>query len=123
MVSDLYYIKAITYMKKTEQGSTQEQLFQEIVPVILTSSWIYSHVIFYTQVYLVAHAGPGVEERTTAATAAAVGGGELSPAANSRLLHVIRAFSDVIAGQFYGHRHADTFRLIYNEGKIQVLNQ
>ncbi|XP_068631362.1 cyclic GMP-AMP phosphodiesterase SMPDL3A-like [Battus philenor] len=68
-------------------------------------------------VYLVAHAGPGVEERHNAGSASAAGGGELTPTANARLLHVIRAFSDVIAGQFYGHRHADTFRLIYSEGR------
>lgn len=79
----------------------------------------HSRVLLYIQVYLVAHAGPGVEERTTAASAAAAGGGELSPTANSRLLHVIRAFSDVIAGQFYGHRHTDTFRVIYSEGKFK----
>ncbi|KOB52094.1 Acid sphingomyelinase-like phosphodiesterase 3b, partial [Operophtera brumata] len=70
---------------------------------------------FSLKVYLVAHAGPGVEERQNAGSASAAGGGELTPSANARLLHVIRAFSDVIAGQFYGHRHADTFRLIYSE--------
>lgn len=68
-------------------------------------------------VYLVAHAGPGVEERHNAGSSSAAGGGELSPTANARLVHVIRSFSDVIAGQFYGHRHADTFRLIYSEGQ------
>lgn len=68
-------------------------------------------------VYLVAHAGPGVEERHNAGSSSAAGGGELTPTANARLVHVIRAFSDVIAGQFYGHRHADTFRLIYSEGR------
>ncbi|KAJ2952181.1 hypothetical protein O0L34_g4461 [Tuta absoluta] len=68
-------------------------------------------------VYIVAHAGPGVEERHTAGSASAVGGGELTPAANSRLLFIIRQFSDVIAGQFYGHRHTDTFRLVYSEGR------
>ncbi|KAL4710797.1 hypothetical protein ACJJTC_009346 [Scirpophaga incertulas] len=68
-------------------------------------------------VYLVAHAGPGVEERHNAGSSSASGGGELIPSANARLLHVIKAFSDVIAGQFYGHRHADTFRLIYREGR------
>ncbi|CAH0605620.1 unnamed protein product [Chrysodeixis includens] len=68
-------------------------------------------------VYLVAHAGPGVEERHNAGSSSASGGGELTPSANARLVHVIRAFSDVIAGQFYGHRHADTFRLIYSEGR------
>ncbi|XP_028033123.1 acid sphingomyelinase-like phosphodiesterase 3a [Bombyx mandarina] len=67
-------------------------------------------------VYIVAHAGPGVEDRHNAGSSSASGGGELSPSANARLLHIIRSFSDVIAGQFYGHRHSDTFRLIYNEG-------
>ncbi|KAI5646430.1 acid sphingomyelinase-like phosphodiesterase 3a [Phthorimaea operculella] len=69
-------------------------------------------------VYIVAHAGPGVEERHTAGSSSAIGGGELTPAANSRLLFIIRQFSDVIAGQFYGHRHTDTFRLVYSsEGR------
>ncbi|XP_023938598.1 acid sphingomyelinase-like phosphodiesterase 3a [Bicyclus anynana] len=68
-------------------------------------------------VYLVAHAGPGVEERHNAGSSTAAGGGELTPTANARLLHYIRAYSDVIAGQFYGHRHADTFRLVYSEGR------
>ncbi|XP_050664419.1 acid sphingomyelinase-like phosphodiesterase 3a [Leptidea sinapis] len=68
-------------------------------------------------VYLVAHSGPGVEERHNAGSSSASGGGELTPTANARLVHVVRAFSDVIAGQFYGHRHADTFRIIYSEGR------
>ncbi|KAG7308007.1 hypothetical protein JYU34_006641 [Plutella xylostella] len=71
----------------------------------------------HEMVYLVAHAGPGMEERPNAGSASAAGGGELSPLANSRILHTIRQYSDVIAGQFYGHRHADTFRIIYNEGR------
>ncbi|XP_063376920.1 acid sphingomyelinase-like phosphodiesterase 3a [Cydia fagiglandana] len=68
-------------------------------------------------VYIVAHAGPGVEERHGAGSASAAGGGELTPQANARLIHLIRAFSDVIVGQFYGHRHTDTFRLVYSEGR------
>lgn len=72
------------------------------------------------KVYLVAHAGPGVEERHTAGSASAAGGGELTPSTNARLLHVIRAFSDVITGQFYGHRHADTFRLVYSDGMFFI---
>ncbi|XP_045519119.1 acid sphingomyelinase-like phosphodiesterase 3a [Pieris brassicae] len=68
-------------------------------------------------VYLVAHAGPGVEERHNAGSSSAAGGGELTPTANSNLVRIIKAFSDVIAGQFYGHRHSDTFRLMYNEGR------
>ncbi|VVC98439.1 unnamed protein product, partial [Leptidea sinapis] len=70
-------------------------------------------------VYLVAHSGPGVEERHNAGSSSASGGGELTPTANARLVHVVRAFSDVIAGQFYGHRHADTFRIIYSEDYTQ----
>lgn len=77
-----------------------------------------SMFIIFSKVYLVAHAGPGVEERHNAGSSSASGGGELTPTANARLVHVIRAFSDVIAGQFYGHRHADTFRLIYSEGML-----
>ncbi|KAG6445794.1 acid sphingomyelinase-like phosphodiesterase 3a [Manduca sexta] len=68
-------------------------------------------------VYLVAHAGPGMEERHNAGSSSAAGGGELTPSANGRLLQTIRQFSDVIAGQFYGHRHTDTFRIIYSGGR------
>lgn len=64
-----------------------------------------------------AHAGPGVEERHGAGGAAVTGGGELSPSDNGRLVHIIQMFSDVIAGQFYGHRHTDTFRIMYHKGK------
>lgn len=70
-----------------------------------------------------AHAGPGVEERHNAGSSSASGGGELTPSANGRLLHVIKAFSDIIAGQFYGHRHTDTFRLMYREGEFQILSK
>ncbi|GBP86672.1 Acid sphingomyelinase-like phosphodiesterase 3a [Eumeta japonica] len=59
----------------------------------------------------------GGEVRRRRGGASAAGGGELSPAANARLLHLIRGYSDVIAGQFYGHRHADTFRLVYRDGR------
>lgn len=61
-----------------------------------------------------------MEERHDAGSSSAAGGGELTPTANGRLVHVIKAFSDVIAGQFYGHRHADTFRLIYSEGLLII---
>lgn len=32
-----------------------------------------------------------------------------------RLLRTIRENSDIIVGQFYGHLHSDTFRVIYND--------
>ncbi|XP_017136939.1 acid sphingomyelinase-like phosphodiesterase 3b [Drosophila miranda] len=63
-------------------------------------------------VYIVGHMPPGVDER------------HLGPQQhnqlmfternNRRYLEMVRRFASVIQGQFFGHLHSDTFRLIYD---------
>ncbi|GBP48776.1 Acid sphingomyelinase-like phosphodiesterase 3a [Eumeta japonica] len=63
-----------------------------------------------TQVYIVGHVPPGWDGRRSHAA--------YSPEANSKYLRTVRRHAGIIAGQFFGHLHADTFRVIYdNDGK------
>lgn len=122
------YVKKIHLLWKVEKNIPislkNQQAMTVLVMMIMqindmkAKCLIFYQYHYYQQVYLVAHSGPGVEERQNAGGAAATGGGELSPNANGRLVHVIQSFSDVIAGQFYGHRHTDTFRLMYHKGRF-----
>lgn len=68
---------------------------------------------FLLQVYLVGHIPPGVDERQ---------GGDLPPSQyayqqrfNRRYLHLVRKYSESIVGQFFGHLHSDTFRIVYSD--------
>ena len=60
------------------------------------------------QVYIIGHTPPGIDEHD-------VGIGGLSDEHNFRYLRIVREFADMIKGQFFGHLHSDTFRLIYND--------
>lgn len=59
--------------------------------------------------YIVGHAAPGSDSRHAY---------DMSPDANSKYLRTVREHSRVIAGQFFGHLHADTFRVIYDNGEL-----
>ncbi|XP_076817204.1 acid sphingomyelinase-like phosphodiesterase 3b [Clavelina lepadiformis] len=39
---------------------------------------------------------------------------------NTRYLEIVRSYSDVIVGQFFGHHHTDSFRLVYDGEKKPV---
>jgi hypothetical protein len=62
---------------------------------------------------------PGVDERQN---------GGISPyhdvfqeRFNQRYLRLVRKYSDIIVGQFFGHLHSDSFRIIYSDtGKIYI---
>lgn len=60
---------------------------------------------------MVGHAAPGSNlphmYETSAATSAAI----------AKYLQTVRRHAKIIAGQFFGHLHADTFRVIYDNGK------
>ncbi|XP_063217547.1 acid sphingomyelinase-like phosphodiesterase 3b [Bacillus rossius redtenbacheri] len=62
-------------------------------------------------VYLVGHIPPGVDERQSGAL--------VTPQAsfqekfNRQYLRLVRKYSDIIVGQFFGHLHSDSFRIIY----------
>lgn len=34
---------------------------------------------------------------------------------NKRYLQIVRKYASIIVGQFFGHLHSDTFRVIYAE--------
>ncbi|KAH8303028.1 hypothetical protein KR044_013397, partial [Drosophila immigrans] len=64
-------------------------------------------------VYIVGHMPPGVDERQLGPQHS----GQLifTERNNKRYLDTVRKYASVIQGQFFGHLHSDTFRLIYDE--------
>lgn len=68
---------------------------------------------FALQVYIVGHMPPGVDERQLGPQHS----GQLifTERNNRRYLETVRKYASVIQGQFFGHLHSDTFRLIYDE--------
>ncbi|XP_031332581.1 acid sphingomyelinase-like phosphodiesterase 3a [Photinus pyralis] len=63
-------------------------------------------------VYLVGHMPPGSDERQRGSLAFAY-----TDYHNRRYIQLVRKYSDIIVGQFFGHLHSDSFRVIYNEGR------
>ncbi|XP_063981857.1 acid sphingomyelinase-like phosphodiesterase 3b [Diachasmimorpha longicaudata] len=61
------------------------------------------------KVYIVGHTPPGVDERASGASL-------LQDSHNRRYLQLVQRYASIIGGQFYGHWHSDTFRIIYHEG-------
>lgn len=75
-------------------------------------------LIVLFQVYLVGHMPPGSDERQR-------GGNHHAHYAytdhhNKRYLKLVRKFADIIVGQFFGHLHSDSFRVIYNDNGRQI---
>ncbi|XP_076241629.1 cyclic GMP-AMP phosphodiesterase SMPDL3A isoform X2 [Calliopsis andreniformis] len=64
-------------------------------------------------VYIVGHTAPGVDDRESGAAA-------LSERHNAKYLELIRLYSDIIRGQFFGHWHSDTFRVVYSDTGVPV---
>ncbi|XP_024946147.1 acid sphingomyelinase-like phosphodiesterase 3b isoform X2 [Cephus cinctus] len=64
-------------------------------------------------VYIVGHTPPGVYEREGGASA-------LHEKHNKRYIRLVRQYSDIIRGQFFGHWHSDTFRVIYSDTGVPV---
>ncbi|XP_070160724.1 cyclic GMP-AMP phosphodiesterase SMPDL3A isoform X3 [Polyergus mexicanus] len=59
-------------------------------------------------VYIVGHTPPGVDDHE-------IGAATLHERHNIKYLQIVRLYSDIIRGQFFGHWHSDTFRVIYND--------
>ncbi|XP_050462261.1 acid sphingomyelinase-like phosphodiesterase 3a [Cataglyphis hispanica] len=59
-------------------------------------------------VYIVGHTPPGVDDHE-------IGAAALNEKHNTKYLQTVRLYSDIIRGQFFGHWHSDTFRVIYND--------
>lgn len=71
--------------------------------------------IFYFQVYIVGHIPPGLDERQRSSMyPPSIGFKDYH---NKMYLSLVRKFSEIIVGQFFGHLHSDTFRVIYENGK------
>lgn len=66
------------------------------------------------QVYIVGHIPPGFDERDQAASLSN-GHQFFSQKNNLRYLDLIRKYSSIIQGQFFGHLHSDSFRIVYND--------
>ncbi|CAG9860991.1 unnamed protein product [Phyllotreta striolata] len=64
-------------------------------------------------VYLVGHVPPGSNERQRGA-ASIPSHFSYVDHHNRKYLEIVKNFSSIIAGQFFGHLHSDTFRVIYN---------
>ncbi|KAJ2952010.1 hypothetical protein O0L34_g4271 [Tuta absoluta] len=60
-------------------------------------------------VYIVGHAAPGSDSRLAYDA--------YSADANAKFLNMVRKHARIIAGQFYGHLHADTFRVFYDNDR------
>ncbi|XP_023246431.1 acid sphingomyelinase-like phosphodiesterase 3b [Copidosoma floridanum] len=59
-------------------------------------------------VYIVGHTPPGIDDREA-------GTGVLTEEHNRRYLQIVRQYADMIRGQFFGHWHSDTFRIVYSD--------
>ncbi|XP_076630702.1 cyclic GMP-AMP phosphodiesterase SMPDL3A isoform X2 [Colletes latitarsis] len=64
-------------------------------------------------VYIVGHTPPGVDERESGAAA-------LSGRHNAKYLRLVSLNSDIIRGQFFGHWHSDTYRVVYSDTGLPV---
>lgn len=72
---------------------------------------------FSFQVYIVGHMPPGSDERQIGIIPN--GHTTYSEKNNLRYLRLVRKYSSIIQGQFFGHLHSDSFRIVYNDmGKI-----
>ncbi|XP_068149645.1 acid sphingomyelinase-like phosphodiesterase 3b [Drosophila tropicalis] len=96
--------RSTTNMAQDEQLAEQQWLWLE---EILSKSRDKQETV-----YIVGHMPPGVDER------------HLGPQHNQlifternnrRYLDMVRRYASVIQGQFFGHLHSDTFRLVYDE--------
>lgn len=71
------------------------------------------------QVYIVGHMPPGSDERQDSNFHN--GHTTFSEKNNFRYLELVRRYSSIIAGQFFGHLHSDSFRIIYDAtGKCSI---
>lgn len=60
--------------------------------------------------------GPGPDERQPDTMP------HFREAAARRYLSLVRKYSAIIVGQFFGHLHSDTFRVVYNGSSGETLD-
>uniref|UniRef100_A0A182FD73 Sphingomyelin phosphodiesterase C-terminal domain-containing protein n=1 Tax=Anopheles albimanus TaxID=7167 RepID=A0A182FD73_ANOAL len=66
------------------------------------------------KVYIVGHIPPGSDERHIGHTIP-FGHSSFTEKNNARYLRLVKRYSSIIQGQFFGHLHSDSFRVVYNE--------
>lgn len=67
---------------------------------------------FLFQVCLVGHIPPGPGERIRGTIP--TGHISYTDYHNKEYIKIVRKYSDIIVGQFFGHLHTDTFKIIYD---------
>uniref|UniRef100_A0A1A9Z333 Uncharacterized protein n=1 Tax=Glossina pallidipes TaxID=7398 RepID=A0A1A9Z333_GLOPL len=67
----------------------------------------------YSRVYIVGHIPPGSDERHIGLQQN--GHTTFTESNNKRYLELVRKYSSIIQGQFFGHLHSDSFRIIYDD--------
>ncbi|XP_039444463.1 acid sphingomyelinase-like phosphodiesterase 3a [Culex pipiens pallens] len=65
-------------------------------------------------VYIVGHIPPGSDERHIGHTMP-YGHTSFTEKNNARYLRLVKKYSSIIQGQFFGHLHSDSFRVVYND--------
>ncbi|XP_068912166.1 acid sphingomyelinase-like phosphodiesterase 3b [Tenebrio molitor] len=83
-----------------------------------TEQWKWLHTVLEKfqrndeTVYLIGHMPPGSDERQRGFPPAH---SVYTDYHNKKYLELVRRYADIIVGQFFGHLHSDTFRVIYGE--------
>ncbi|KAF6207898.1 hypothetical protein GE061_016347 [Apolygus lucorum] len=76
-------------------------------------AWLEKHLDTAKQnretIYLVGHIAPGFDERHGPQRIT------LATRHNTRYHNMVRKYAGVVAGQFFGHLHSDSFRIIYDQ--------
>lgn len=79
-------------------------------------------VVFSRQVYIVGHIPPGSDERHIGHMP--YGHTSFTEKNNLRYLRLVKKYSEIIQGQFFGHLHSDSFRVVYSDsGKSGLKEQ
>lgn len=65
--------------------------------------------------YIIGHIPPGSDERQIGEIPN--GHTTFSEVNNLRYIRLVRKYSSIIQGQFFGHLHSDSFRIVYDDGK------
>lgn len=66
------------------------------------------------------HVPPGADERQGGAPP--LPQASFSEENNKKYLRLVRQYYNIIAGQFFGHLHSDSFRIMYNNAGKYFIN-
>uniref|UniRef100_A0A182SC93 Sphingomyelin phosphodiesterase C-terminal domain-containing protein n=1 Tax=Anopheles maculatus TaxID=74869 RepID=A0A182SC93_9DIPT len=110
--------KDLRYNLAFESSIRQSSVcFQRLRPGPGSTGWkreIISILPVSCPVYIVGHIPPGSDERHIGHTIP-FGHSSFTEKNNVRYLRLVKRYSSIIQGQFFGHLHSDSFRVVYNE--------